>query len=206
MTFPGNLYGVVLNDSAERARLAPQFDQPPYNAEPSAPVVYMKPRGAIATGATRVREGESLVASPTLALLLSRDASRRTPADALDCVGAIALALDITAPQTNYYRPAVGQAIRDGFLVLGDWVAPVPVNAISTSIDGAPAHAWSLDRLVRDPAQLIADLSAFMTLRAGDVLLIGLPGDAPTVHAGQVATVAAEGLPPLHARFEETVS
>lgn len=206
MTFPGTLYGVVLNDAAERTSLAAQFGEAPYNAPPAAPVVYIKPRGALASGAVGLAPGEQVVASSTLALLFARDAARVAPADALGCVGAIALALDITAPQANYYRPAVGQAIRDGFIALGAWQPVTEVREIAAAIDGTPAHAWSLDRLVRDPATLIADLSAFMTLRAGDVLLIGLPGDAPTVGAGQSVTVTASGLPALTVRFEETAS
>ncbi len=206
MTIPGNFYGVALNDRAERDLLAPQFDSAPYGAPPSAPVVYMKPRASIARCGTMLRAGESVKASPTLALLFSRDAVRCGPANAMACVGAIALALDVTQPQANYYRPAIGQSIRDGFLVLGDWMPASPVTEIATDIDGQPGHSWQLDRLVREPAQLIADLSAFMTLRAGDALLIGLPGDAPSVRAGQSITVRSAGLPPLHAAFEEARS
>ncbi len=206
MTFPGTLYGVVLNDSAERTQLEPQFGVTPYNAPPFAPVVYIKPRGSLASGPVRIAAGESVVASPTLALLFAHDASRVAPEDALASVGAVALALDVTAPQANYYRPAVGQAIRDGFIALGPWQPVAPVTEIATEIDGIPAHAWPLSRLVRDSAALIADLSAFMTLRAGDVLLIGLPGDAPVVKAGQTVTVTASGLPPLPVHFEESAS
>lgn len=203
MNYPGNVYGVVLNDKAERDRLAPEFDSPPYGSPPSAPVVYMKPASANACGAVKISADETVTASPTIALLFGRDAVRRTPANAMDCVGAVAMALDISLPQANYYRPAVGQAIREGFLALGDWIPVAPATEIATLIDGETRHHWSLDRLVRSPGQLIADLSAFMTLRAGDVLLVGLPGDAPSVRAGQSVTIQSEGFPPLHTSFQE---
>jgi len=66
-----------------------------------------------------------------------------------------------------------------------------------TFIDGIEAHRWPLARLLRQPSELIADLSTFMTLRPGDALLIGLPGDAPTARAGQTVRVEAKGLPSL---------
>jgi len=43
-------------------------------------------------------------------------------------------------------------------------------------------------------AQLIADVSAFMTLHAGDVLLLGAPPGAPRIAAGQKVVIA---LPPI---------
>jgi 5-oxopent-3-ene-1,2,5-tricarboxylate decarboxylase/2-hydroxyhepta-2,4-diene-1,7-dioate isomerase len=48
---------------------------------------------------------------------------------------------------------------------------------------------------------LIVDVSAYMTLRAGDLLLVGLPGDAPTAGVGREITVRSEGLPDLATRL-----
>ena len=204
MTIPGHIYGVVLNDKAELEALAPQFDAKPYAAPPKAPVVYMKPRSAIARGPVAVAPGSTVNAAATLALLFERDAARCKPESALATVGASCLALDLSYPRKDYYRPAIGQQNADGFLVLGDWAPPRLPDTIETLADGQAAHAWQLGRLLRDPATLIADLSSFMTLRAGDVLLVGLPGDAPQVSAGQALTVSAPGLPSLHASLEET--
>jgi len=205
MTVSGHIYGVVLNDRAELGRLAPQFGSKPYAASPRAPVVYMKPRSTIGRGIVRARPGEKLRAASTLALLFARDAVRCTAETALDCVGAACLALDFSEPQASYYRPAIAQANRDGFLTLGDWMPPVLPKVIETHIDNILGHSWSLDQLAREPAQLIAELSAFMTLRAGDALLVGLPGDAPHVRGGQLLSVSAPGLPALDIRLEEAL-
>ncbi|MFM2373000.1 MAG: hypothetical protein RIS85_2722 [Pseudomonadota bacterium] len=195
MPVAGNIYGVVLNDRDERTALGASLREKPYGAPPVAPVLYMKPLSALSSGTISMTAGEVMRASATFALLFARDASRCGPQDAWASVGAVALALDLSLPQADYYRPAIGQAIRDGSLVLGEWCAPVIPNEIRTAIDGAGAHQWTMDRLVRDPLHLIADISAFMTLRAGDVLLVGLPGDAPMISHGQSIIVSADGLP-----------
>lgn len=203
MVIAGDIYGVVLNDRQELHELTESFFDKPYLVPPVAPVVYMKPRSAVTRGPVRVKAGEVLQAASTLALLFARDAARCSESDALDCVGAACLAIDFSLPQTSYYRPAVGQKNRDGFLALGDWIPFTLPSAIDTHIDGKVVHDWPLDRLLRSPAQLIADLSAFMTLRAGDVLLVGLPGDAPHIGAGQSISVSAPGLPAIHSAIEE---
>lgn len=197
----GNIYGVALNDRAEREMLAEAFGEKPYAAPPQAPVVYMKPRVCLNAGTVALAPGEELVAAPTLAVLLGRAATRIAAAEALAHVGAVCLAIDLFRPQASYYRPAVAQKNGEGFLPLGGFVHVALPCEIRTVVDGREAHRWTLDRLVRPVATLISDLSAFMTLQAGDLLLVGLPGDAPSVRAGQAIRVEADGLPTLHARI-----
>jgi len=203
----GTVYGVVLNDSAERDQLAAAFHEPPYRAPPKAPVLYIKPRNCFNPGGASVRLGPDLIeveAAATLGLLFGRDAAKHDAGSALASVAAACLALDVSERQANYYRPAVRQRCRDGFLPLGELAPFEPAllsGEIVTSVDGVTVHRWPLTRLVRDAATLIAEISAFMTLAAGDVLLIGLPHDAPRVAAGRRVTVTSSGLPPLNASF-----
>lgn len=196
----GTIYGVLLNDRSEREQLEPAFHQDPYKAPPQAPVVYIKPRLSASAGGQPVplpEDEHELMAAATLALLFATDAAAVSAENAWDHVGAVSLALDISLPTESYYRPTIAQRCRDGFLPLGAAVAPVRPDQIVTLVDGQEVHRWSLSRLVRPIDRLIADLSAFMTLRAGDTLLVGLPGDAPRVRLGQAIRVEAEGLPPL---------
>lgn len=203
MSFAGHIYGVVLNDKEERARLEPQFAEKPYAAPPKAPVVFMKPRGALSTHRVSVGAGKQLVASPTVALLFGRDATSVAPADVPGCIAAMALAVDFSLPQANYYRPSVSERSGDETLLLGSFVAPRLPDRIATFIDGREAHGWSLDRLVRPVDELVSELSAFLTLRAGDILMVGLPGDAPSVEAGQSIRVEATGLSAIEGSIRE---
>ncbi len=206
MTISGTIYGVVLNDRAELDLLEPDFHREPYCKPPQAPVVYIKPGSCLARGRTPIRGGSSITAAATLALLFARDARNCDSQTAMAHVGAMALALDLSYPRKDYYRPAVAQQNGDGFLALGDWACPALPEEIHTSCDRHQVHSWSLQRLQRDPATLIAALSSFMTLCAGDVLLVGLPGNAPQAMAGQELAITARGLPALNVSLAEAQS
>ena len=204
----GTIYGVVLNDRSEHGLLADAFLEAPYKAAPSAPVVYIKPRTCLTTGGASIPlpdDVSSAVIAATLALSFTRDATWVSAVQAMDFVGEARIAIDVSEPSDSYYRPAIRQRCRDGFLPLGG-AGAVSVETLTadivTCIDGVEAHRWTLDRLARSVPQLIADLSAFMTLRAGDMLLVGLAGDAPVARVGQSISVSMNGLPTLETRIE----
>lgn len=192
----GTAYGVVLNDQAEQEAYDSAFKNPPYAAPPKAPVVYIKPAACISFNDAPVRlpAGEAaLKLSPSIALLFGRSSVD----GGLQAVAACALALDVSLPGGDYYRPDIARRCRDGFLPLGTFGEVTLPDEIVTYVDDVIVHRWPLSRLIRQPAALIADLSGFMTLRAGDLLLVGLPGDAPLVQAGQNVRVEARNMAPL---------
>jgi 5-oxopent-3-ene-1,2,5-tricarboxylate decarboxylase/2-hydroxyhepta-2,4-diene-1,7-dioate isomerase len=88
---------------------------------------------------------------------------------------------------------------RDGFCPMGD-VVPACANinpdalAISVAIDGTVVHRSSTAGLIRPVAQLLADVTEFMTLHPGDVLAVGVAAGAPRARAGQRVTIAIEGV------------
>lgn len=205
----GTIYGVVLNDASERGLLAQAFTAPPYRAPPVAPVLYIKPRNCVVVqgGATPVDAGlDRLTVAATVGLIFGRDASRVSGENALAHVAAAALAIDLSEPADSYYRPAVRQRCRDGFLPLGQPAPFTPAllaGEIVTRIEGAEAHRWSLSRLEREASRLIADVSAFMTLAAGDMLLLGLANDAPQAPVGARIEASAPGFAPVRATLQE---
>ena len=60
--------------------------------------------------------------------------------------------------------------------------------------DGRLAQTTDTARRVRGVAQLIAGVTEFMTLRAGDLLLLGASAGAPLAHAGQAVAIDIDGL------------
>ncbi|MES2255323.1 MAG: fumarylacetoacetate hydrolase family protein [Pseudomonadota bacterium] len=208
----GNIYGVVLNDRPQLAQMADAFAMPPYKAPPQAPVLYLKTRNCLMTRADGIALDADLTEveiAATLGLMFGGAATKVSSANALDCVASVCLALDISEPESSYYRPAVRQRCRDGFLPLGQ---PGSFDRnlfgadIITSVNGAKVHAWSPQRLACDAATLIADISSFMTLAAGDLLLIGLPHDAPHAKRGDQVHIRCTGLAPLAIRFQSATT
>ncbi|WP_174279659.1 fumarylacetoacetate hydrolase family protein [Sphingomonas bacterium] len=191
----GTAYGVILNDQVERDALEPAFHAPPYDAPPRAPVLYVKPRPCLSVDGAAVPVPAELAAvtvAATIGLLFGDHGA-----------AAACLALDVSEPHRSYFRPAIRERCRDGFLPLGAFAA-VPADLdqpIVTRINGVVAHRWSLARLVRPVARLVADIAAFMTLAPGDLLLVGLAGDAPVAKVGDTVEVAMPGFELLRTRL-----
>ncbi|WP_027014374.1 fumarylacetoacetate hydrolase family protein [Comamonas composti] len=202
----GTVYGALLNDRATLTRLAPQFDSPPYKAAPKAPVLYIKPRNTWARSGAAV----AVPADPgvvrldaTLGLVMGRAATQVAPAQAMDYVAGYVIVSDITLPHENYYRPAIVQRCRDGFCPMGDLLQPLPGFDVNTArlqlaLNGRPVYERSFADLVRPASQLIADVTEFMTLAAGDVLLLGPGEGAPQARPGDEVRIEVAGLGALH--------
>jgi 5-oxopent-3-ene-1,2,5-tricarboxylate decarboxylase/2-hydroxyhepta-2,4-diene-1,7-dioate isomerase len=200
------VYGVVLNDSAS-VRALGNLDAAPYKGPPRAPVLYIKPPGTrVGAGATvRLPEGATEVEiGATIGLVMGRSAARLAPAEALDAVSGIVLAADLSLPHASFYRPAIREKCFDGALPLGTVQPPCDLSRVQLGIDidDRPADGWALSTLLRDPARLLADVTEFMTLRAGDVLLVGVRYGAPRARIGSRVRVWSHGLDTLDFTIE----
>ncbi len=199
----GAVYGTLVNYRGALAELGEAVGQPPYHAPPKAPVLYVRPRNthsahlapiAVPAGVAALAVGASL------GVVVGRTACRVAATDALAFVAGYTVANDVCVPHASYFRPAVRERCRDGFCPLGPWVmarrhVPDPdALAIRVDVDGEVRQRASTRDCVRSVAQLLADVTAFMTLAPGDVLLTGVPAGAPLARAGQRVTVAIEGV------------
>ena len=207
----GTVLGVLMNHRAALAALGDALHQPPYKAPPKAPVLYVKPRNTwLASGGTVVLPADApeLEFGATLAAVIGRPARSVAAADALEHVAGWLLVADLCVPHAVYYRPSLRWRVRDGFCPLGPAVAPrasVPAPdalTLSVAVNGQVVHEANTGDRVRDLATLIADVSEFMTLNAGDLLMLGVAHGAPRVRAGQALRVTAPGLAALDVRFE----
>jgi 5-oxopent-3-ene-1,2,5-tricarboxylate decarboxylase / 2-hydroxyhepta-2,4-diene-1,7-dioate isomerase len=214
---PGTVVGVLMNDPASLSALGAAVHAPPYQAPPLAPVLYIKPRNTHrpqAPGAapisTALPDGTgTLAVGATLGLVLARDAKHVAAADAMAFVAGVVPVVDLFVPHTDVYRPCVRLRAFDASCLLGD--TPVPMSQVqiesthlTVSVDGQAMASWTLSGMVRSASALLADVSAFMTLSAGDVLLLGLKHALPRVAAHQRYRVVAAGLPALEGRVTPT--
>ncbi|KWF31948.1 2-hydroxyhepta-2,4-diene-1,7-dioate isomerase [Burkholderia diffusa] len=199
----GTVYGALLNERAALAALGDAVHAPPYGRPPQAPILYIKPANThVADGAAVVVPAgiDALEIGASVAVVFSRRATRVPAARALDYVHGFTLASDVSVPHPDYYRPAVRFKCRDGFCPLGPAIVPAAalgdIDAISLTvrIDGSTAMSASTATLIRPVRELIADVTAFMSFDAGDVLLLGVAGGAPLARAGSVVEITAAGI------------
>lgn len=212
----GTVVGALLNHRVDWQGLGAAADATPYKGRANAPVLQVKPRNTLRvdSGAgvhVHVPAGEPAVAvGASLAIVIGATACRVSAAQALGHVAGYTLAADICVPHPGpqeHYRPAVRHRARDGFCPLGPRIVPASAIPkpdaleIDVAIDGKPGHRAGTGERVRSVAQLIADVSAFMTLHAGDVLLLGTPPGAPRVAAGQKVVIALPAIGLLRLSF-----
>jgi len=189
----GTVYGVLLNFRAEVEALAPQMDQPPYKAPPKAPVLYVKTAntwtangGAVPVPA-RVPEVE---VGATVGLVMGERGT----------VAGYVLMNDFSVPHTSFFRPPVKFKCLDGFLGVGGaprtGIDPASL-VVEVRIDGELRHTADFSQLVRPADRLLADVGEFMTLHAGDVLMLGCNAGRPLAKVGERIEIAAPGFEPL---------
>lgn len=199
----GTVYGALLNERAALAALGDAVNAPPYGRPPQAPVLYIKSVNTHAAdgAAVVVPAGvDALEIGASVAVVFARRATRVAAARALDYVHGFTLASDVSVPHPDYYRPAVRFKCRDGFCPLGPAIVPAAALAdvdaigLTVRIDGKVAASASTATLIRPVRELIADVTAFMSFDAGDVLLLGVAGGAPLARAGSTIEIAAAGI------------
>lgn len=207
----GTVVGALLNHPGEVAALGDAARQAPYKAPPQAPVLTVRPRNTLrwaSNAPVAVPAGvDQLAVHASLAIVIARAACRVPVGQALQWVAGYSLALDLRVPHASHYRPALRFMACDGFCTLGPQVVPaaeVPTPdelPLRLLLDGAVSQEASTAGRTRSVAQLVADVSDFMTLQAGDVLLLGSGPGAPLACAGQEAAVESPLLGRLSLRL-----
>lgn len=165
------------------------------NDVPDRPLWFSKPPSSI------IGEGGSVILPENsgridyegeLALVICRRTRKVAVEDALDHIGGVTACLDMTAREL---QKSDGQWTRakgfDTFLPLAGLVAPFSpdwaAGAIETRKNDVIVQQSSLKAMVFGFAELIADISACMTLEPGDLILTGTPaGIGPVTHGDRL--------------------
>jgi len=198
----GVVVGSLMNHVDALAALGEAAHAPPYKAPPKAPVLYVKPRNTLARNGSAVAipaPVERLEVAASLAMVIGRTACRVAESTALEHVAGYTLVADIGVPHESFYRPSVRFKALDGSCLIGPRIAlreeiPDPDDlTIRVSVDGVEMLRLDTAAMVRSAARLLADVSDFMTLRPGDLLMLGIASGAPLAGSGQ--TFAVNGSP-----------
>ncbi len=139
----------------------------------------------------------------SLGIVIGRQAQRLRAGDALQHVAGYVVAGELALPSEaadQHYRPNVRRLARDGFCPLSRSVTPAAAvtnpDALASrvSIDGQVAQSSTTAQRVRPVAALLVDVTAFMTLLPGDVLLLGASAAPPLARAGQRIRIEIDGV------------
>lgn len=193
----GEIYGVILNDQASLDQLGDQLKEAPYKGFPKAPAMYIKPRNTIVGSGAEIElpKGETSVeVGAVLGVVMGKAASKVTLTEAADHIAGYVSVADLSLPHDSYYRPAIREKCFDGACPVGE---PVVANAIAdvtklqieTVINGQTVARRDLSDLHRSIPQLLCDVTEFMMLKPGDILLTGVIYQAPQAHIGHVVRV-----------------
>ncbi|WP_138417606.1 fumarylacetoacetate hydrolase family protein [Aquibacillus sediminis] len=184
----GTVYGALLNYQGVYDQLEPSMNEDPYKAPPKGPILYIKPVNTFNRFASSVpmpEEESVLEMGAALGIVIGKTTTKVKEESALQHVAGYTVVNDVSIPHESVYRPAIKQKARDGFCPIGPWVVhrdevknPNQL-IIRTYINGELKQENSTKNLIRSVERLIADVTDFMTLYQGDILLVGVPENAP---------------------------
>ena len=189
---PGKLIGVHLNyhsRAAQRGRV------------PTEPSYFLKPTTSLSGGGdvVRPRGTELLAFEAEIAVIIGMRSRNVSPIQAAGHIGWYAPANDFGLHDFRWADRGSNVMAKgqDGYSPIGPAMAaqgvdPAALHIISTVNGEVRQDATGAD-LIFTFAQLIADLSRFMTLEPGDVILTGTPAGANVVSPGDVVQVTLDG-------------
>jgi len=199
----GAVYGTLFNFPGTLAALGAAVHDKPYVAPPKAPVLYIKPANTWIGAGMPIplpADAEVVQVGVTLGLVIGRQACRVTAAKAFDHIAGYTVVNDITIPHDSFYRPPLRYNCRDGFcpvgpsIVLRDRVPNPGALRLRAFINGELRQETTLAELVRPIPQLLADVTEFMTLMEGDILMVGVPERTTLARVGDLVAVEVEGV------------
>jgi 5-oxopent-3-ene-1,2,5-tricarboxylate decarboxylase/2-hydroxyhepta-2,4-diene-1,7-dioate isomerase len=181
----------------------------PHHRPPQHPVLYLKPANTWSRAGADVElpdDIDEVEVGATLGVAFARTAARVAESEALDYVAGYCIVNDVTVPHSSLLRPPLKQKCRDGFCPIGPLVPASRVAnpqtlEIRSYVDGELRHRAHTATLRRGVARLIAEISEFMSLAPGDLLLVGVPHGVPRARAGQRMAIEIDAL----GRLENTL-
>jgi 5-oxopent-3-ene-1,2,5-tricarboxylate decarboxylase / 2-hydroxyhepta-2,4-diene-1,7-dioate isomerase len=189
---PGKVIGVHLNyhsRAAQRGRT------------PTEPSYFLKPATSLSAGGDVVRpQGTELLAfEGEIAVIIGSRVRDVTPDEAAAAIGWYAPANDFGLHDFRWADRGSNVMAKgqDGYSPLGPAIAAAGVDPkllhLTATVNGEVRQDTTGDDLIFSFAQLVADLSRFMTLEPGDVILTGTPAGANVVVPGDVVEVTLDG-------------
>jgi len=168
---------------------------------PSEPSYFLKPVSSLSHGGdvVRPRGTELLAYEGEIAVIIGRPARHVSPEDAPAHIGWFAAANDFGVHDFRWADRGSNVLAKgqDGFTPVGLAVPAAGLDPaalrLRTFVNGKLRQDATTADLIFTFAQLVADLSRFMTLLPGDIILTGKPAGAGIVTPGDIVAVELKG-------------
>lgn len=169
---------------------------------PTEPSYFLKPTSSLSAGGPVMRPAgcELMAYEGEIAVIIGRPARDVTPEQAADHIGWYAAANDLGVHDFRWADRGSNLLAKgqDGFTPLGPAIGAAGVAdpaqlRLTTSVNGQLRQEATAADMIFSVDQLIADLSRFMTLQTGDIILTGTPAGTGVLEPGDVVEVAVSG-------------
>ncbi len=174
---------------------------------PSEPIVFLKPTSAIIGDGDPIRipAGAGRVDHEVeLAVIMGRDARDVSADDALSHVSHIAVANDVTAREMQNKARDTGNpwALAKGMDTFAPISEPVPLDTVEDiqdlrlelKVNGVLRQKGRTSLMIFPVAELIAYISRFMTIEAGDIIFTGTPEGIGPLTPGDEVVAKIDGV------------
>lgn len=181
------------------------------NLVPDSPILFMKPASCIVHDGGKVvipGYSEECHHEVELAVLIGRKGRNIKPANALKHAAGYAVAIDLTLRdvQNQLKRKGHPWEIAKAFdtscplsdFVPADMVPDTRNLNLKLSVNGELRQKGNSADMMRPVTEVIAVMSHYFTLEAGDILLTGTPAGVSALHPGDRVEAEIEGVATLH--------
>ena len=196
---PRTMVGIALNYADHASELA--------MAQPPEPALFFKPLNTLLgyRGHVVYPTGvEYMHYENELAVVMGRRCRKVSEREALGFVRGYTIANELTIRDfvTNYFRPPIKAKGWDTFCPLGPYLVEGEVEdphtlELRTYVNGELRQQGNTRDFVLNVPQLIAYITSFMTLEAGDIILTGTPKGISHIYPGDQMRLEIDGLEAL---------
>ncbi len=193
---PRTMIGLALNYADHAAELA--------IAQPEEPALFFKPLNTLVghRGHVVYPHGvEYMHYENELAVVIGRRCRNVSEHSALDVIRGYTIANELTIRDfvKNFYRPPVKAKGWDTFCPLGPYLVEEEIAnphalQLRTYVNGELRQQGNTSDLILSIPELIAYITAFMTLEAGDIILTGTPKGVSHIYPGDQMRLEIDGL------------
>jgi 5-oxopent-3-ene-1,2,5-tricarboxylate decarboxylase / 2-hydroxyhepta-2,4-diene-1,7-dioate isomerase len=168
---------------------------------PTEPSYFLKPASSLSDGGDVVRpQGSELLAyEGEIAIIIGARARDVSPEQAAGCIGWFAPANDFGVHDFRWADRGSNLLAKgqDGYTPIGPATPAAGVDPatlhLQSTVNGELRQDTTAADLIFSFTELVADLSRFMTLEPGDVILTGTPAGTGVVGPGDVVAVSLHG-------------